>query len=92
MPPAADSNTIRCHAPPPPFGHKPWSVTLSGVPGRPWYRHAIFAPGLYAGYAAAEYPSLQDVIDRNESTQAFERQVAYVAFTIRSAAEVLDTP
>src|ERR1700688_4578057 len=27
-----------------------------GLPGRPWYRHRIYAPGLYTGYEAKTLP------------------------------------
>ena len=27
-----------------------------GLPGRPWYRHRIYAPGVYTGYAAKTCP------------------------------------
>ncbi len=27
-----------------------------GLPGRPWFRHTIFAPGEYTGYAAVVIP------------------------------------
>src|SRR5262249_8344687 len=35
----------------------------SGLPGRPWFRHAIYAPGKRAGYAAAVIPGVNDSID-----------------------------
>src|SRR5262249_21238200 len=54
-----------------------------GLPERPWYRHAIFAPGEYTGYAAVVIPGVNEAISaRNESraqeqlgqlTQALQR-------------------
>jgi N-acetylated-alpha-linked acidic dipeptidase len=35
----------------------------NGLPGRPWFRHAIYAPGRYAGYAAAVIPAVNEAID-----------------------------
>ncbi|MDQ7063734.1 MAG: M28 family metallopeptidase [candidate division KSB1 bacterium] len=29
-----------------------------GLPGRSWYKHQLFAPGLYTGYASRPYPGL----------------------------------
>ncbi len=37
-----------------------------GLQGRPWYRHQIYAPGYYTGYAAQPLPDLRRAIeDRN---------------------------
>jgi N-acetylated-alpha-linked acidic dipeptidase len=33
-----------------------------GLPGRPWYRHMIYAPGLYTGYGVQFLPALDDAI------------------------------
>ena len=35
-----------------------------GLMGRPWYRHTIYAPGSYAGYAAVVMPGVNEAIDR----------------------------
>ncbi|MGH9354709.1 MAG: transferrin receptor-like dimerization domain-containing protein, partial [Terriglobia bacterium] len=35
-----------------------------GLPGRPWYRHEIYAPGLYTGYAAESLPAIRDAIEQ----------------------------
>ena len=40
---------------------RPHRATLSlpeGLPNRPWYRHAIYAPGQYTGYAAVVIPGV----------------------------------
>jgi N-acetylated-alpha-linked acidic dipeptidase len=37
-----------------------------GLPGRPWFRHAFFAPGVYTGYAAVILPGVREAIDRND--------------------------
>jgi N-acetylated-alpha-linked acidic dipeptidase len=34
-----------------------------GLPGRPWYRHLIYAPGLYTGYAAKTLPGVREAIE-----------------------------
>jgi N-acetylated-alpha-linked acidic dipeptidase len=33
-----------------------------GLPDRPWFRHMIYAPGVYTGYAVQTLPALQDLI------------------------------
>jgi N-acetylated-alpha-linked acidic dipeptidase len=41
-----------------------------GLPGRPWFRHRIYAPGLDSGYDASYLPGLRDAIDRGDDRTA----------------------
>ena len=41
-------------------------TTPRGLPGRPWYRHQIYAPGLAAGYTAQYLPGLRDAVERGD--------------------------
>ncbi|HEX4375917.1 MAG TPA: transferrin receptor-like dimerization domain-containing protein [Steroidobacteraceae bacterium] len=34
-----------------------------GLPGRPWYRHLIYAPGVYTGYGAKTLPGVREAIE-----------------------------
>jgi N-acetylated-alpha-linked acidic dipeptidase len=34
-----------------------------GLPGRPWYRHLIYAPGVYTGYSAKTLPGVREAIE-----------------------------
>src|SRR5580693_8923902 len=36
----------------------------AGLTNRPWYKHTIYAPGSYAGYAAELMPGLSEALDR----------------------------
>ncbi|MDX2039522.1 MAG: M28 family metallopeptidase [Isosphaeraceae bacterium] len=59
-----------------------------GLPGRPWFRHAIYAPGLTTGYAAWVFPGLrQAIID--DDPAAFALQVVELAQRIDAAASRL---
>jgi N-acetylated-alpha-linked acidic dipeptidase len=42
----------------------------AGLPRRPWFRHAIFAPGFYNGYAAEPLPGLLETIDAGNFDEA----------------------
>ncbi len=43
-------------------------VDERGLRGRPWYKHQIYAPGFYTGYAAQPLPDFrQGLEDRNDS-------------------------
>jgi N-acetylated-alpha-linked acidic dipeptidase len=41
-----------------------------GLPGRPWYRHLIYAPGLYTGYGAKTLPGVREAIEERQWAQA----------------------
>jgi N-acetylated-alpha-linked acidic dipeptidase len=41
-----------------------------GLPGRPWFRHTIYAPGEYTGYAAVVIPGVNEAIDAKDSGRA----------------------
>jgi len=39
-----------------------------GLPNRPWFRHSIYAPGQYTGYAAVVIPGVNESIDAKNAT------------------------
>ncbi len=60
-----------------------------GLVGRPWYKHSIFAPGSYAGYAAEVMPGVNEAIDRNDPA-TLHREADALAAALRRAATRLD--
>ncbi len=64
-------------------------LAANGLAGRPWYRHQIYAPGMYTGYASVTFPGVTEAIDRKDSAAA---QVAAteLAESLRRAAAQLD--
>jgi N-acetylated-alpha-linked acidic dipeptidase len=42
-------------------------LSARGLPGRPWYKHTIWAPGSYAGYAAVMMPGLDEAIEHKDA-------------------------
>jgi N-acetylated-alpha-linked acidic dipeptidase len=60
-----------------------------GLAGRPWYKHAIFAPGSYAGYAAEVLPGANEALDRNDPA-TFHREANALASALARAAVRLD--
>jgi N-acetylated-alpha-linked acidic dipeptidase len=60
-----------------------------GLPNRPWYRHAIYAPGEYTGYAAVVIPGINEAIDKNDLERTRE-QVAALTAALDRAAKVLN--
>ncbi len=47
----------------------------SGLPGRPWYRHTIYAPGMLTGYAAVVIPGVNEAIDARDPNLAAQQLV-----------------
>ena len=48
-------------------------VSDAGLPNRPWYRHTIYAPGEYTGYAAVVIPGVNEAIESKDSSRAKEQ-------------------
>ncbi len=40
-----------------------------GLPGRPWFKHAVYAPGLTTGYAAWPLPAIRQAIEDKNPAQ-----------------------
>jgi N-acetylated-alpha-linked acidic dipeptidase len=48
-----------------------------GLPGRDWYKHLIYAPGLYTGYGVKTLPGVREAIEQNHWDEAHQ----YIALT-----------
>ena len=67
-------------------------LAAQGLPGRPWFRHTIFAPGEYTGYAAVVIPGVNEAIDAHDAARA-QLQVANVtAALVRATASLQAVP
>ena len=60
-----------------------------GLPHRPWFRHPIYAPGEYTGYAAVVIPGVNEALDKGDSDRA-RQQLAVLAAALERAARTLD--
>lgn len=45
-----------------------------GLDGRNWFKHVVFAPGLWTGYSGATYPGLVESFDAGDSANAQVRK------------------
>ena len=41
-------------------------TTARGMPGRPWFRHQVYAPGLVTGYAVQYLPGMRDAVEQGD--------------------------
>jgi N-acetylated-alpha-linked acidic dipeptidase len=60
-----------------------------GLPNRPWFRHAIYAPGQYTGYAAVVIPGVNEAIDA-KNPQLTQEQLQVLTEALSRAAAVLE--
>ena len=57
----------------------------NGLPGRPVYRHVIYAPGTWEGYAGFTFPSIREAI-ADEKWEEAREQIHLVAKLLQKAA------
>jgi N-acetylated-alpha-linked acidic dipeptidase len=60
-----------------------------GLPNRPWYRHTIFAPGEYTGYAAVVIPGVNEALDSKDQQRAAQ-QLKVLTQALTRAAQTLE--
>ena len=61
-----------------------------GLPGRPWYRHLIYAPGLYTGYGAKTLPGVREAVEERRWAEA-DDYVVQTAAALDRYRRMLDT-
>lgn len=61
-----------------------------GLPRRPWYRHSIYAPGEYTGYAAVVIPGVNEALDKGDS-ELVRQQLSLLTAALERAAKTLES-
>ena len=61
-------------------------IAQRGLPGRPWYRHLIYAPGSLTGYGAKTLPGIREAIEQDRFSDANE----YIGITAHALEEYCD--
>ena len=61
----------------------------AGLPGRPWFRHMIYAPGFYTGYGVKTIPGVREAIEQKRWQEADE-QIQRVGTILTKEADLLD--
>jgi len=65
-------------------------IVPEGLPRRPWFRHTIYAPGEYTGYAAVVLPGVNEALDSKDAPRAAS-QLLLLAHAIDHSAAVLNS-
>ena len=61
-----------------------------GLPNRPWYHHAIYAPGQYTGYAAVVIPGINEAVEAGDPERS-SQQIAALTAALRRATKELES-
>jgi N-acetylated-alpha-linked acidic dipeptidase len=61
----------------------------AGLPGRPWFRHMIYAPGFYTGYGVKTIPGVREAIEQKRWQEADE-QIVRAGSILTKEADLLD--
>lgn len=65
-------------------------LSEKGLPGRPWFKHQIYAPGAYTGYAVKTIPAVREALEQYKWTQAEEGVNTVSEVLKREAAQIND--
>jgi N-acetylated-alpha-linked acidic dipeptidase len=61
----------------------------AGLPGRPWFKNVIYAPGLYTGYGVKTIPGVREAIEQKRWEEA-GREIRHVADILSREAALID--
>jgi N-acetylated-alpha-linked acidic dipeptidase len=62
----------------------------AGLPRRPWYKHLIYAPGVYTGYAPKTMPGIREGIEQRRWQEA-DTEIARLAKVLENEAALVDS-
>jgi len=65
-------------------------ISSDGLPGRPWFRHLIYAPGAYTGYGVKTIPGVREAIEQKKWKEADE-QIVRAANALQDEATLVDS-
>ncbi len=65
-------------------------LNQAGLPKRPWYRHTIYAPGEFTGYAAVVIPGVNEAIEAADATRA-QTQLTPLTEALNHSAAILES-
>jgi N-acetylated-alpha-linked acidic dipeptidase len=64
-------------------------TTDSGLPGRPWFKHQIYAPGAYTGYGVKTLPAVREAMEQ-ENWKLADEEVPVVSKVLEDEAALID--
>jgi N-acetylated-alpha-linked acidic dipeptidase len=64
-------------------------LSPEGLPRRPWFKHLLYAPGVYAGYGAKTMPGAREAIELKRYSEA-DGEIARIARALEDVAALAD--
>src|ERR1700681_1128172 len=61
-----------------------------GLPRRPWYKHMLYAPGIYSGYEVKTVPSVREGIEQKRYAEA-EQEIVRVAKALEDESSLVES-
>jgi len=65
-------------------------ASQEGLPGRPWFKHMIYAPGQYTGYGVKTIPGVREAIEQKKWKEA-DDQMQRAGAVLQDEARLIDT-
>jgi N-acetylated-alpha-linked acidic dipeptidase len=65
-------------------------TNTEGLPNRPWFKHQLYAPGFYTGYAVKTMPAIREAIEQKRWSQADEA-IIVVAHVLENEAALISS-
>jgi N-acetylated-alpha-linked acidic dipeptidase len=62
----------------------------AGLPRRPWYKHLLYAPGVYSGYDVKTVPSVREGIELKRYAEA-EQEIVRVAKALEEESSLIES-
>lgn len=61
-----------------------------GLPRRPWYKHLLYAPGVYSGYGVKTVPGVREGIEQKRYAEA-EQEIVRVAKALQEESSLIES-
>ncbi len=65
-------------------------ISAEGLPGRPWTKHLLYAPGTFTGYGASTLPGVREAVEAGRYDEA-KQQLGVLVQALNDEAAWIDT-
>jgi N-acetylated-alpha-linked acidic dipeptidase len=65
-------------------------TNADGLPRRPWYRHLLYAPGVYTGYGVKTVPGVREGIEQKRYAEA-DQEIVRVAKALEDESALIES-
>jgi N-acetylated-alpha-linked acidic dipeptidase len=64
-------------------------TNADGLPRRPWYKHLLYAPGVYTGYGVKTVPGVREAIEQKRYAEA-DQEIVRVSKALLDESQLID--